>query len=143
MESPEKSPNTRVRLEIALNNPLIRSNELCTGVRPTLEDETGPRLFRPTQARGSRLMTGQFLYRRHWKPSPAWPSNASEGPGTGLVIRENDPPARKDNASIAYYNRFAYEFWCFVFVQQEVAKAARTLIEFLRCRRVPASICRR
>jgi arylsulfatase A-like enzyme len=36
----------------------------------------------------------------------------------------------KDNGSIAYYNWFAYEFWRFVFVQQEVAKAARTLIEF-------------
>jgi hypothetical protein len=36
-----------------------------------------------------------------------------------------------DNGSIAYYNWFAYEFWRFVFVQQEVAKAAQTLIEFL------------
>ena len=32
----------------------------------------------------------------------------------------------KDNGSIAYYNWFAYEFWRFVFVQQEVAKAAQT-----------------
>src|SRR5208282_4886531 len=36
----------------------------------------------------------------------------------------------KDNGSIAYYNWFAYEFWRFVFVQQEVAQAAQTLIEF-------------
>jgi transposase len=36
----------------------------------------------------------------------------------------------KDNGSIDYYNWFAYEFWRFVFVQQEVAKAAKTLIEF-------------
>ena len=36
----------------------------------------------------------------------------------------------KDNGSIAYYDWFAYEFWRFVFVQQEVAKAAQTLIEF-------------
>ena len=36
----------------------------------------------------------------------------------------------KDNGSIAYYNWFAYEFWRFVFVQQEVAKAAQTLVEF-------------
>ena len=36
----------------------------------------------------------------------------------------------KDNGSIAYYNWFAYEFWRFVFVQQEVAKAAQTFIEF-------------
>jgi len=36
----------------------------------------------------------------------------------------------KDNGSIAYYNWFAFEFWRFVFVQQEVAQAAQTLIEF-------------
>lgn len=36
----------------------------------------------------------------------------------------------KDNGSMAYYNWFAYEFWRFVFVQQEVAQAAQTLIEF-------------
>jgi arylsulfatase A-like enzyme len=32
--------------------------------------------------------------------------------------------------SLAFYNWFVYEFWRFVFVQQEVAKAAQTLIEF-------------
>jgi hypothetical protein len=36
----------------------------------------------------------------------------------------------KDNGSIAYYNWVAFEFWCFVFVQQEVAQAAQTLLEF-------------
>ena len=36
----------------------------------------------------------------------------------------------KNNGSIAYYNWFAYEFWRFVFVQQEVAQAAQSLIEF-------------
>ena len=36
----------------------------------------------------------------------------------------------KDNGSIAYYNWFAYEFWRFVFVQKEVAKAAQSMIEF-------------
>ncbi len=36
----------------------------------------------------------------------------------------------KDDGSIAYYNWFAYEFWRFVSVQKEVAKAAQTLIEF-------------
>jgi len=35
----------------------------------------------------------------------------------------------KDNGSIDYYNWFAYEFWRFVLVQQEVAKA-QSLIEF-------------
>src|SRR5215467_9276754 len=36
----------------------------------------------------------------------------------------------KDNGSINYYNWFAYEFWRFVLAQQEVAKAAQSLIEF-------------
>ena len=36
----------------------------------------------------------------------------------------------KDNGSISYYNWFVYEFWRFVYVQQEVAKAAQTLLEF-------------
>jgi hypothetical protein len=33
----------------------------------------------------------------------------------------------KDNGSIAYYNWVAFEFWRFVFAQQEVAQ---TLLEF-------------
>ena len=36
----------------------------------------------------------------------------------------------KDNGSLAYYNWFVYEFWRFVLVQQEIAKAAKSLIEF-------------
>jgi arylsulfatase len=35
-----------------------------------------------------------------------------------------------DKGSLAFYNWFAYEFWRFVFVQQEVAKVAQTAIEF-------------
>jgi arylsulfatase A-like enzyme len=36
----------------------------------------------------------------------------------------------KDSGSIAYYNWFAYEFWRFVFVQQQVAQAAQSFIDF-------------
>jgi arylsulfatase A-like enzyme len=36
----------------------------------------------------------------------------------------------KDNGSIAYYNWFAYQFWRFVFVQQQVEKLAQTALEF-------------
>jgi hypothetical protein len=36
----------------------------------------------------------------------------------------------KDNGSIAYYNWFVYQFWRFVYVQQEVAKAAQTVIDY-------------
>ena len=35
-----------------------------------------------------------------------------------------------DKGSLAYYNWFAYEFWRFQFVQQQVAKLAQTAIEF-------------
>jgi arylsulfatase A-like enzyme len=35
-----------------------------------------------------------------------------------------------DKGSLAFYNWFAYEFWRFVFVQQEVGILARTAIEF-------------
>jgi arylsulfatase len=47
----------------------------------------------------------------------------------------------KDGGSIAYYNWFAYEFWRFVFVQQQVAQAAQSFIDSRRCRLVPVSIC--
>ena len=36
----------------------------------------------------------------------------------------------KDNGSLAYYNWFVFEFWRFAYVQQEVAKAAQTFLEF-------------
>jgi arylsulfatase A-like enzyme len=35
-----------------------------------------------------------------------------------------------DKGSLAFYNWFAYEFWRFVFVQQEVGKLAQTALEF-------------
>ncbi len=35
-----------------------------------------------------------------------------------------------DNGSLAFYNWFAFEFWRFVFVQQEVGKLAQTALEF-------------
>jgi arylsulfatase len=34
------------------------------------------------------------------------------------------------SGSLAYYNWFVYQFWRFVFVQQEVAKYAQTFIEY-------------
>ncbi len=43
-------------------------------------------------------------------------------------MRERE--CRTDGGSLAFYNWFVYEFWRFVFVQQEVARAAQTLIEF-------------
>jgi arylsulfatase len=34
------------------------------------------------------------------------------------------------SGSLAFYDWFAYEFWRFVFVQEVVGKAAKTMIEF-------------
>jgi hypothetical protein len=45
--------------------------------------------------------------------------------------------------SLAYYNWFAVEFWGFALVQQEIAKAAKSFIEFppiaKRCKLQPGS----
>ena len=35
-----------------------------------------------------------------------------------------------DKGSLSFYNWFVYEFWRFVFVQQEVGKLAQTALEF-------------
>jgi arylsulfatase len=48
-----------------------------------------------------------------------------------LVNLRLDPFERTGiSGSLAYYNWFAYEFWRFVFVKQEVAKYAQTFLEF-------------
>jgi len=48
-----------------------------------------------------------------------------------LVNLRLDPFERTGlTGSLAYYNWYAYEFWRFVFVKQEIAKAAQTLLEF-------------
>ncbi len=35
-----------------------------------------------------------------------------------------------DKGSLAFYNWYVYEFWRFVFVQKEIAKAAESMVEF-------------
>ena len=45
--------------------------------------------------------------------------------------------------SLAYYNWFAYEFWRFVFVQQEVGRRPKASSSFRPCRRAQASTWRR
>jgi hypothetical protein len=41
--------------------------------------------------------------------------------------------------SLQYFDWFKYEFWRFVFVQEQVGKLAMTAVEFPRCRKAPAS----
>ena len=52
-----------------------------------------------------------------------------------LVNLRLDPYERtglpsSDSGSLAFYNWYAYEFWRFALVQQEVAKAAQSLVDF-------------
>ena len=48
--------------------------------------------------------------------------------------------ANGDKGSLAFYNWFAYEFWRFVNVQQEVASSPRPRSTSRRCKRARASI---
>ena len=59
--------------------------------------------------------------------------------GQGRLADPDQPPAGSlranrapsgDNGSLSFYNWFVYEFWRFVFVQQEVGKLAQTALEF-------------
>jgi arylsulfatase len=48
-----------------------------------------------------------------------------------LVNLRLDPFERTGMAgSLSYYNWFVYQFWRFVYVQQEIARAAQTFVEF-------------
>jgi len=48
-----------------------------------------------------------------------------------LVNLRLDPFERTGlTGSLAFYNWYAYEFWRFVFVKQEIARAAQTILEF-------------
>src|SRR5262249_42302542 len=48
-----------------------------------------------------------------------------------LVNLRLDPFERTGlSGSLAFYNWYVYEFWRFAFVQQEIAKAAQSLIEY-------------
>jgi hypothetical protein len=90
------------------------------------------RLFRDNEIVGR---FGNYKYRLPEQPD-GWLGATQKVDWPISVNLRLDPYERtgmfngKDNGSIAYYNWFAFEFWRFVFVQQVVATAAKTLIEF-------------
>ena len=61
--------------------------------------------------------SAQRLARRHREGRLADPDQPA-----ARSVRADGHVQRQDNGSLAYYNWFVYEFWRFVFVQQEVAK---------------------
>ena len=105
--------------------------DLITGKAPSARHE----IFYITESTLAAVRLDDFKYRFTDQPG-GWLGATVKVDWPILTNLRLDPYERtgmfngKDNGSIAYYNWFAYEFWRFVFVQQEVAKAAKTLIDF-------------
>jgi arylsulfatase A-like enzyme len=105
--------------------------DLITGKGPSKRHE----IFYLTETTLAAVRLDDFKYRFTDQPS-GWLGPTEKVDWPILTNLRLDPYERtgmfngKDNGSITYYNWFAYEFWRFVLVQQEVAKAAQSLIEF-------------
>jgi arylsulfatase len=105
--------------------------DMITGKAPSARHE----IFYLTETTLAAVRIDDFKYRFTDQPG-GWLGATEKVDWPILVNLRLDPYERtgmfngKDNGSIAYYNWFAYEFWRFVFVQQEVGKAAQSLIEF-------------
>jgi arylsulfatase A-like enzyme len=105
--------------------------DLITGKGPSKRNE----IFYFTESTLSAVRIKDFKYRFTDQPN-GWLGATVKVDWPILTNLRLDPYERtgmfngKDGGSIAYYNWFAYEFWRFVFVQQEVGKAAQTFIEF-------------
>ena len=105
--------------------------DLITGKAPSARHE----IFYLTETTLAAVRIDDFKYRFTDQPG-GWLGATEKVDWPILTNLRLDPYERtgmfngKDNGSIAYYNWFAYEFWRFVFVQKEVAKAAQTMIEF-------------
>ncbi|MGB7832599.1 MAG: sulfatase-like hydrolase/transferase, partial [Xanthobacteraceae bacterium] len=91
-------------------------------------------IFYLTESTLSAVRIDDYKYRFTDQPG-GWLGATEKVDWPILVNLRLDPYERTGmpdgkGGSIAYYNWFAYEFWRFVFVQQEVAKAAQSFIEF-------------
>jgi arylsulfatase A-like enzyme len=105
--------------------------DMLTGKSPSKRHE----IFYLTETTLGAVRIDDYKYRFTDQPN-GWLGATQKVDWPILVNLRLDPYERtgmyngKDNGSIAYYNWFAFEFWRFVFVQQEVAQAAQTLLEF-------------
>ena len=92
-------------------------------------------IFYFTETTLSAVRIDDFKYRFTDQPN-GWPGATVKVDWPILCNLRLDPFERlgmfngKDGGLIAYYNWFVFEFWRFVFVQKEVAKAAQTFLEF-------------
>jgi arylsulfatase len=105
--------------------------DLITGKGPSKRHE----IFYFTESTLSAVRINDYKYRFTDQPN-GWLGATVKVDWPILVNLRLDPLERtgmyngKDNGSIAYYNWFAFQFWRFVFVQQEVAKMAQTAIDY-------------
>jgi arylsulfatase len=105
--------------------------DLITGKGPSKRHE----IFYLTETTLAAVRIDDFKYRFTDQPG-GWLGATEKVDWPILTNLRLDPYERtgmfngKDNGSINYYDWFAYEFWRFVLAQQEVAKAAQSLIEF-------------
>ena len=104
--------------------------DLITGKGPSKRHE----IFYFTEGTLSAVRINDYKYRFTDQPD-GWLGATLKVDWPILINLRLDPFERTGmpdgkGGSLAFYNWFAYEFWRFVFVQQEVAKAAQTFIEF-------------
>ncbi len=104
--------------------------ELITGKGPSKRHE----IFYLTETTMSAVRIDDYKYRFTDQPN-GWLGATDKVDWPIIVNLRLDPFERTGlsngkGGSLAYYNWFIYEFWRFVFVQQEVGKAAKTLIDY-------------
>jgi arylsulfatase len=104
--------------------------DLITGKGPSKRNE----IFYFTESTLSAVRINDFKYRFTDQPD-GWLGATVKVDWPILTNLRLDPFERTGmpsgaSGSLAYYNWFAYEFWRFVFVQQEVAKLAKTAIDY-------------
>ena len=104
--------------------------DLITGKGPSKRHE----IFYLTETTLSAVRIDDYKYRFTDQPN-GWLGATEKVDWPILVNLRLDPFERTGisdgkNGSLAYYNWFIYEFWRFTAVQQQVAEAAQSLIEF-------------
>jgi len=100
--------------------------ELISGAGPSKRHE----VFYFAETTLGAVRIDDFKYRFIDQPG-GWLGGTIKPDWPILVNLRLDPFERTGlTGSLAFYNWYAYEFWRFVFVQQELAKAAQTCLEF-------------
>jgi hypothetical protein len=105
--------------------------DLITGKGPSKRNE----IWYFTEGTLSAARIGDYKYRFTDQPN-GWLGSTVKVDWPILTNLRLDPYERTgitvniQGGSISNYNWFAYEFWRFVFVQQEVGKLAQTAIDF-------------